>query len=165
MSDRAKDAIRHGYDPPKQASIVRDHFRRKQRARASRAIADILRRELYKAQSWRGSDYADSIALLCREWLVDHERIVVVTTNFDQYLELAFYQISLDQRTTEGVGSYSVDQESGTQLARPDAPVSIVHIHGVVPEPSPPLDDDTQDEIVLDEGCPFRGDRRVGIVR
>lgn len=161
ISEQAREAIRHGYDLPKQASIVRDYFRRKHHPRA---IADILRQELYRARSWRGGDYADSIALLCQEWAERHGSIVVVTTNFDQYLEQAFYQISLDQRVDELVGSYWVSGESATPPEPPDAPVSIIHIHGVVPENPPLPDTAAPDEIVLDEGDYFRTEDQTDAV-
>ncbi|HEX4721887.1 MAG TPA: SIR2 family protein, partial [Pseudonocardiaceae bacterium] len=122
--------------------------------RASREIADILHGELYQARQWRGGDYADSIAVLCREWVTRRNgRIVVLTTNYDQYLEEAFYQTAGTTEPDGLVGSFTLDRESGKALRSLRKPVSIMHIHGVVlREPVA----GRLDQIVLDDGDYFR---------
>jgi len=165
MSDLAKDAIRHGYDLPKQASIVRENFRRRYRARASRAIAGILRRELYKAQSWRGGDYADSIALLCREWFGvprTHRR-----------RDNQFSTSTWNGPSTRSAWTNARRKMSGaTRSARSPAPPS----HGPTrPSRSSTFtgwfrktrccsNDDSLDEIVLDEGDYFRTEDHTAAV-
>lgn len=155
-TSEGRDRIRRGYDLPKQASIAREYYRRTYAHYATDHMAFVLRRALYNGDSWRGGNYADSIALLCREFVDQGRSVFIVTTNYDQYLELAFSRV-LDEDTALLAGSYLLAPPSAPraqtvldELGGIDAKVPILHIHGLVLVPNGTRSGVPQD-IVLDE--------------
>jgi hypothetical protein len=160
-------AIAETFDLPKRASIVNEYFQRTEKAAAPQVVANLLRNALYQNAHWHGGDYTAAIAQLCKEKLALGQRVTIVTTNYDQYLEKAFRDASGDTATAERVRSLvlpldgAVDGDAMSRLDEAGDSLSVVHLHGVVLEQ---YTAGVREDVVLDEADYLRTEAASGAV-
>lgn len=125
------------------ASVVAERYKERYPTNWELQVINQLRMGLYPESRWRRGRFTSSLVLMIAAAARSGSDVLVVTTNYDEHLERAvkFVQGILQDPTIPEfavgiVGEQATTDEDLEALPSDAGTVSLIHIHGFVPETS-----------------------------